>query len=235
MKHENLFKIYIPEPCHEDWGKMTPNQQGAFCKSCCKTVVDFSNKSKEEINNYLSENTDKKICGRFKVSQVDEVPKLKNEIPKIQFPGYMFPINNSSFKAYALALFAVAALGLAGCTSSGNESAAENNETVYEQVMGKSVYQPETNNLNNNTNNLPDSTEVTTEPMINGGLCYRPVKDTALVIDTTQEIKLLGEVYIKPDTLKTNTQKENIKMGKIKKVEEPKEKEYLKGDVKTEK
>jgi len=34
--------LYIPTPCHEDWNKMTPNQQGKFCASCCKQVVDFS-------------------------------------------------------------------------------------------------------------------------------------------------------------------------------------------------
>lgn len=239
MKHENLFKIYIPEPCHEDWSKMTPNQQGAFCKSCCKTVVDFSNKTKEEINNYLSENTDKKICGRFKTSQIDETPKLKNETPKVNFPGYLIPLSNSPFKTYALALFAVAAIGLAGCGSSENDAASQNNESVYEQVMGKSVYEPDINSLNNNLNNLPDSSNINSNQNCNyntmGGLSYHPVKDTALVIDTTREIRLLGEVYTKPDTIKTNINKENIKMGKIKKVENKQEKEYLKGDVQIEK
>ena len=42
------------------------------------------------------------------------------------------------------ALFAVAALGLAGCGSSENNTVSQNNESVYEQVMGKSVYEPDT-------------------------------------------------------------------------------------------
>ena len=34
--------LYIPKPCHEDWNKMTPTQQGKFCSSCSKQVIDFS-------------------------------------------------------------------------------------------------------------------------------------------------------------------------------------------------
>ena len=103
MQYENLFKIHIPEPCHENWDKMTPNEHGAFCKSCAKTVIDFSNKTPEEVDAILAENMDKKMCGRFRISQLEETPVLKNEIPKIQFPGYLFPISNSPFKAYMLA------------------------------------------------------------------------------------------------------------------------------------
>src|SRR5438132_12349136 len=103
MEYENLFRIHIPEPCHEDWNKMTSNQQGAFCKVCSKTVVDFSEKSSEEINKFLADNINKKICGRFKTTQLDETPKLKNEIPKIHFPGYLFPISYSPLRAFAMA------------------------------------------------------------------------------------------------------------------------------------
>ncbi|MFZ5552978.1 MAG: T9SS type A sorting domain-containing protein [Bacteroidota bacterium] len=62
--------IYIPEPCHEDWDKMTPRQQGRFCAVCSKEVVDFTKKTSDDILNYLSEATGK-TCGRFTVSQLD--------------------------------------------------------------------------------------------------------------------------------------------------------------------
>ena len=64
-------KLTIPEPCHEDWNKMSPTQKGKFCKSCAKDVVDFTKNSKEEIIDYLSDATGK-TCGRFKTSQIDE-------------------------------------------------------------------------------------------------------------------------------------------------------------------
>lgn len=66
--------ISIPKPCHEDWNKMTPNEQGAFCKVCCKTVVDFTKKTSSEIKSYFENLAGNKICGRFQSSQLQPVP-----------------------------------------------------------------------------------------------------------------------------------------------------------------
>ncbi|MGL4595961.1 MAG: hypothetical protein ACRCYO_00440, partial [Bacteroidia bacterium] len=41
--------VQIPEPCSEDWNKMTPETQGRFCDKCCKVVVDFTEKTTTEI------------------------------------------------------------------------------------------------------------------------------------------------------------------------------------------
>ena len=41
--------ILIPKPCHENWDKMTPNEQGRHCKSCAKTVVDGTHLTDAEI------------------------------------------------------------------------------------------------------------------------------------------------------------------------------------------
>ncbi|MFT5779486.1 MAG: hypothetical protein ACI837_002445, partial [Crocinitomicaceae bacterium] len=40
--------IKIKEPCSEDFAKMTPTQQGAFCDKCAMEVYDFTNKSTQE-------------------------------------------------------------------------------------------------------------------------------------------------------------------------------------------
>ncbi len=233
MAHENLFKIYIPEPCHEDWDKMTPNTQGAFCKSCAKTVVDFSGKSDREINAFLLENTDKKICGRFKTSQVEDTPRLKIEAPKIQFPGYLFPINYSPVRAFAMALFVVAAVAVAGCSNSNSEINEGGGGYNNEQIMGKSEYIPDTNKINEN--NITDSSncQIRLDPPLMGGVSVHQATDTVVRVDTTQNMLLLGEVYTKPDTTKINEQ-QKTKMGLVKKVESEK-KEYLNGDVQYEK
>jgi hypothetical protein len=120
MAHENLFKIYIPEPCHEDWGKMTPNEKGAYCKVCAKTVVDFSEKTDEDVQKFLLDNAENKICGRFRVSQIesDETPKLKIEMPKWEFPGFLIPVL-TPFRATALALMLCASAMLSSCGSEG--------------------------------------------------------------------------------------------------------------------
>ena len=46
---ENKYKITIPEPCHENWDEMTPRENGRFCMSCSKTVVDFTSMLPDEI------------------------------------------------------------------------------------------------------------------------------------------------------------------------------------------
>lgn len=118
MAHENLFKIYIPEPCHEDWGKMTPNEKGAYCKVCAKTVVDFSEKTDEDVQKFLLDNAENKICGRFRLSQIEseETPKLKLkiEMPKWEFPGFLIPVL-TPFRATALALMLCASAMLSSC------------------------------------------------------------------------------------------------------------------------
>jgi hypothetical protein len=68
MKHPKLT-IQIPEPCHEDWHKMSPTEKGKFCHVCTKEVVDFTAKSDEEIINYFQNHGN--ICARFHDSQLN--------------------------------------------------------------------------------------------------------------------------------------------------------------------
>ena len=64
------MEISIKKPCHEKWDEMTPNEQGAFCGKCMKTVVDFSNKTIEEIKAYFTGKQNEKVCGRFETQQL---------------------------------------------------------------------------------------------------------------------------------------------------------------------
>ena len=48
---------------------MTPVEQGRFCQSCAKQVVDFSVMTDQEILNYIS-NTNGSMCGRFADDQL---------------------------------------------------------------------------------------------------------------------------------------------------------------------
>ncbi|SFT75674.1 Por secretion system C-terminal sorting domain-containing protein [Lishizhenia tianjinensis] len=70
----SLYKISIPEPCHEDWNTMTPNAKDRFCSSCAKTVVDFTHLSKEEIMSHLSSH--KNVCGRLNSNQLNTIYQL---------------------------------------------------------------------------------------------------------------------------------------------------------------
>jgi RNase P/RNase MRP subunit p29 len=72
--------IYIPKPCHEDWNKMTPTQQGKLCSACNKQVVDFSLMSDNQILNFLSDQSGK-LCGRFDTEQLQR-PLVETKVQK---------------------------------------------------------------------------------------------------------------------------------------------------------
>jgi hypothetical protein len=69
--------IHIPEPCHEDWLKMTRTEKGKFCGACSKEVIDFTSKTDEDLVKSLANS--KKTCGRFKKSQLNREVKLERK------------------------------------------------------------------------------------------------------------------------------------------------------------
>jgi hypothetical protein len=81
------MEISIQKPCHENWDAMTPNEQGAFCGKCVKTVVDFSNKSIEEIKDFFIGKQNEKVCGRFEKQQLTS---LSYDAFYNEFKGFHF-------------------------------------------------------------------------------------------------------------------------------------------------
>jgi hypothetical protein len=65
------LQLVIPEPCHEDWEKMTPNEQGKFCNSCAKSVIDFSTMTDTQLINYFQQLKEEHICGNFSPDQIE--------------------------------------------------------------------------------------------------------------------------------------------------------------------
>ena len=75
------FKISIPEPCHEDWSKMTPTEKGRYCKACSKEVIDFTHFSNEALHKRITQG--ESLCGRFLQHQLDTpltIERKKNSI-----------------------------------------------------------------------------------------------------------------------------------------------------------
>ncbi|OJW98161.1 MAG: hypothetical protein BGO70_11895 [Bacteroidetes bacterium 43-93] len=64
MKISKAIQISIPNPCHEDWNKMTPAEQGRFCSQCQKVVTDFTNYTDAQLYQFFSDRN-KQVCGRF--------------------------------------------------------------------------------------------------------------------------------------------------------------------------
>ncbi len=208
MTHENLFKIYVPEPCNEDWDKMTPNQQGAFCKVCSKTVVDFSKKTENEVQQFILDNMDKRICGRFRVSQLETAPvpaedkrlKLEIEQPKFSFPGFLIPVL-TPFRATALALMLTASAMLSACSNSGNSGGDDTPLTGIVALV---------DSTNKPLNDKADSVKVP-DIMINGGLSIRDIRKTKIDSSEVIETRTVGKIKVVQDSVKTDTTENTVK------------------------
>jgi hypothetical protein len=185
MPQSVFDRISIPKPCHEDWNKMTPDQKGAFCKVCNKSVHDFSRKSAEEVERILLSEEDGKVCGKFSKEQLS-VPK------DLEIPIHLLPRSISPFRAFALAVFLVFGTALFGIT-----------DVFGQGLKGKVCIRK------------PSQTEqqpVKESETLKGDVAYVPEKTTPKVVETPVPAKMLkGEVVLskplKKDTVKTTTAK----------------------------
>jgi hypothetical protein len=79
------IQLSIPEPCHQNWNEMTPTQQGRFCKSCAKQVVDFSTMSDTQVLHYFSNIKNENVCGRAYPDQLERAISIPKEPKKKLF------------------------------------------------------------------------------------------------------------------------------------------------------
>ena len=63
------LNLEIPKPCFEQWENFTPTQNGGYCGSCFKTVVDFTKMSDDEIVRFFKDKPTH-ACGRFRADQL---------------------------------------------------------------------------------------------------------------------------------------------------------------------
>ncbi|MEO7215602.1 carboxypeptidase-like regulatory domain-containing protein [Mucilaginibacter sp.] len=63
-----IKSINIPTPCHESWPQMAAAENGRHCRSCCKTVIDFTAMPNADVIAYLASH--KNTCGRITGSKL---------------------------------------------------------------------------------------------------------------------------------------------------------------------
>lgn len=74
-----IIQVKVPQPCHENWNKMSETDKGRFCNSCNKEVIDFSLMSDEQILNHISKASNGGICGRFASPQLNRDMVIKKQ------------------------------------------------------------------------------------------------------------------------------------------------------------
>ncbi len=136
MASNNLI-ITIPEPCHENWNNMHPDEKGRFCNSCQKSVYDFSNKTNDEILYVLNEKKAEKVCGRFRVAQVNKPICYTINLQKL-------PKHISFTKAFTIAILIAFGTMLVSCTDESGkkvDSIELANADKVDNIMGFSIPQ----------------------------------------------------------------------------------------------
>lgn len=184
-----IMKIQIENPCHENWDTMTPNQQGAFCHACMKTVIDFSRKSLDEIKDFFTErNTSEAVCGRFMKSQIKE---LSIDDFYERYKSWIFP------KKLVIVLFLVFGFGLFSC-----QTTATLQEADAKSFTGKQVYLYKNNEAPKDSSKVKPRKTREQQLMTKGDVAWLPpdtLKPCVVKPDTmVHEEKIMGKIMIAP-------------------------------------
>ncbi|WP_196888348.1 carboxypeptidase-like regulatory domain-containing protein [Aureivirga sp. CE67] len=134
MKNNNL-KIRMTNPCSEKFENFTSTEKGGFCQSCQTEVIDFTNMSKEEIQDYFKDKLNQRICGRFKKEDLDYPV---SQIKKMESKKYKF-LGAASVIGFSLLSFL-------------------NPNSIYAQKNTNKTHQVETDKKHENTNQIKEYT-----------------------------------------------------------------------------
>jgi len=104
---KRTLNLSIPTPCTEKWESFEPRPTGGFCGTCCKTVVDLTRMSDDQVIDFFR-NKPAHACGRLRPDQLRTYAWAD---PVRINPGF------SLFRAGLLSLF----LMLAGKTASAQQ------------------------------------------------------------------------------------------------------------------
>ncbi len=181
---ENKLSVYIPKPCHEDWNKMSSSEQGRFCKSCSKQVVDFTSMTDQEVLNYFKKSSGN-VCGRFENDQLKRpLQEVKQEKKKVWWIAMLMPL---------LMLFEKSNAQRKHVPLIGTSVAIKN---PSQEIMGKVAFpQVEPDTAGNTIEICSEDTSISNATIDEEN--NEQITDTAFVeIDTTYLPATLGEIAV---------------------------------------
>lgn len=82
---KNHFTLNIKTPCLENYNQFTKTQNGGFCSSCKKEVIDFTTMNTKEINNYFNTENTQNTCGKFNNHQLNTFKEKPQQNLKLKF------------------------------------------------------------------------------------------------------------------------------------------------------
>ncbi|GAA0735765.1 hypothetical protein GCM10009431_00970 [Gaetbulibacter jejuensis] len=142
---------------------MTPNEKGRFCQSCSKTVVDFTNMTTDDIQDFIHNNKHQRICGHIKQSQLDTI--------NLKVSQSVFDQTLSFHKMFLLALLLAMGTTIFSCADEkGNTKKIESIElidTKTDTIEKMGEIDTDVEQILNETlekTSKKDSTEITAPP-----------------------------------------------------------------------
>ena len=187
------YKISIPQPCHENWGKMAPDETGRFCGSCAKSVVDFTGMKTPEIQDFFIKNQGQKVCGRFKSGQLDSII--------IQIPTEVLLSQVQFHKIFLLALLVCMGTTLFSCQNSNGDKQKIGeveivDSTKQSMTLGIIISEKDTQCQDDTvkTKKPLEFVKPISEPYINGDVAIIP--DTSVI---KKEFYNLSEIETRPE------------------------------------
>jgi hypothetical protein len=103
---------------------MTPNEKGRFCQSCTKTVIDFTKMNTGEIQDYIHNNKNQRICGHIKQSQLDVI--------NLRIPETVFNQTLNFNRLFLLALLLAMGTSLLNCSDNVGKKQKFNSVEIIE-------------------------------------------------------------------------------------------------------
>ncbi len=70
MKCPQSIQINIPNPCSQNWDKMTPSGNGRHCAHCSTAVIDFTTWTDAELYQFFAKGNEH-VCGRYLSTQLN--------------------------------------------------------------------------------------------------------------------------------------------------------------------
>lgn len=192
MKTDTNFEISIPKPCHEDWNKFTPDERGAFCQVCNKSVFDFTKKTDEEIKDILIQelNAGNKVCGRVNEDQITPVVPSRN-LSYAALPALNpVDLNFRRLKKFAAALFLV----FGGLLFTSSKSSAQRLKGKMMVNRNKPIAETTISNLNAPKEGLPEVAKCEKTKGEMAIMRVEPVEITDKIIETLlrkKEVRIL--------------------------------------------